>query len=375
MPYNCLKAVIKDDIRYNRIIRTTVVEKKDKVSSSFAPITIKMNEIGRLHSFSKERMKNMSKLPASITDKLHLPVIIAPMFLVSSPNLVIEACKAGVIGSFPLANARTTEDLDEWMAEITGNLAKLQDEKVVSRMAPWAVNLVVHRTNKRYETELKMIEKYQPPIVFTSLGDPSKVLSIVHGYGGLVFSDVINLKHAKKAVEKGTDGLILVCSGAGGHGGTLNPFAFISQVKEFWDGIIILAGGISYGRDILAAQILGADLVYMGTRFIATTESLANPEYESMLIQSDLEDIIYTDSFSGVHANYLKPSIVRAGLKLESLKKKGDFNWSESEDGPKAWKDIWSAGQGVGAVKKIQSVSLVVEELFQEYEAYKRNLY
>lgn len=315
-----------------------------------------------------ERMIELTKLPVHITDNLILPIITAPMFLVSSPEMVMEACKAGIIGSFPLANARTLEDLDRWMNTITEGLASARENERERRIAQWAVNLVVHRTNKRYEEDLKFIEKYQPPIVITSLGDPSRVVSIVHGYGGLVFSDVINLKHAKKAAEKGTDGLILVSGGAGGHGGTLNPFAFISAVKEFWDGIIILAGGISHGQDILAAQILGADLVYMGTRFIATKESLANPEYENMLIQASLEDVIYTDSFSGVHANYLKPSIVRAGLDPENLQRKGDFNWSDSKEGSKAWKDIWSAGHGVGAIKKIQSVAQVAEELLYEYK-------
>lgn len=310
----------------------------------------------------------MNKLPVQIVDKLTLPVITAPMFLVSGPEMVMEACKAGIIGSFPLANARTLEDLDRWMITITEGLAKSDVHEPERKIAPWAVNLVVHRTNQRYEEDLQFIEKYQPPIVVTSLGDPSRVVSIVHAYGGLVFSDVINLKHAKKAAEKGTDGLILVASGAGGHGGTLNPFAFISAVKEFWNGIIILAGGISNGRDILAAQILGADLVYMGTRFIATKESLANPEYENMLIQSNLEDIIYTNAFSGVHANYLKPSIERAGLDPINLQKKGDFNWSATKDGAKAWKDIWSAGHGVGAIKKVQSVAQVAEELLYEYE-------
>lgn len=310
----------------------------------------------------------MNKLPVLVSKTLTLPVLVAPMFLVSGPEMVLETCKAGMIGSFPLANARTIEDLENWMSTITDGLVRCQKRDSKRNIAPWAVNLIVHRTNKRYEEDLKMIEKYQPPIVITSLGDPSRAASIVHGYGGLVFSDVINLKHAKKAAEKGTDGLILVSSGAGGHGGTLNPFAFISAVKEFWDGIIILAGGISHGQDILAAQILGADLVYMGTRFIATKESLAKPEYENMLIQASLEDIVYSDAFSGIHANYLKPSIVRAGLDPENLQKKSDFNWSKSKEGAKAWKDIWSAGHGVGAIKKVQAVAEVAEELQQEYQ-------
>ena len=229
---------------------------------------------------------------------------------------------SGIIGSFPLANARTLVDLDAWMCRISEALENARKKESERRIAPWAVNLVVHRTNKRYEEDLDFINKYQPPIVITSLGDPSRVVSLVHEYGGLVFSDVINLVHARKAIQGGTDGLILVCNGAGGHAGTLNPFAFISAVKEFWKGITILAGGISSGRDIVAAQILGADFVYMGTRFIATTESLAKDEYLDLLIESTIEDIIYTDALSGVNANYLVPSIRKAGLDPNQLQKK-----------------------------------------------------
>jgi len=317
----------------------------------------------------------MTKLPSHIATQLELPIISAPMFLVSSPEMAIEACKAGIIGSFPLANARRIEDLDDWMNRITMGLAKLKIEDPNRKIAPWAINLVVHRTNKRYEEDLKSISKYQPPIVITSLGDPSRVVSIVHEYGGLVFSDVINLTHAKKAAEKGTDGLILVCNGAGGHGGTVNPFAFIGAVKEFWNGITILSGCISNGRDILAAKILGADLVYMGTRFIGVNESLANKEYEKMLIESTLEDIIYTDTFSGINANYLIPSIIKVGLDPEKLKSRGSFDWSGSkQEGPKAWKDIWSAGQGVGAIKQVQSMADVVDDLKSEYKQETENL-
>ncbi|WP_147531651.1 NAD(P)H-dependent flavin oxidoreductase [Bacillus marasmi] len=309
------------------------------------------------------------KIPSTISTQLELPVISAPMFLVSSPEMVIAGCKAGIIGSFPLANARTEADLEAWMSRITSALDEAKRLEPHRKIAPWAVNLVVHRTNKRYQQDIKFIEKYQPPIVITSLGDPSQVVEIVHSYGGLVFSDVVNLVHAKKAAEKGTDGLILVCTGAGGHAGSLNPFAFISAVKEFWNGITILSGGISNGQDIAAAQLLGADLVYMGTRFIAVEESLASDAYRQMLVESTMEDVLYTDAFSGIGANYLLPSIERAGLNPQNLIKKDSFDWSnyKSENGPKPWKDIWSAGQGVGAIKRIETVAEVVEKLKEDY--------
>ncbi|GGL60401.1 NAD(P)H-dependent flavin oxidoreductase [Sporolactobacillus putidus] len=306
--------------------------------------------------------------PFTVISQIELPIIISPMFLVSSVKMVIEGCKAGVIGSFPLANARTLEDLDNWMIRITEGLSTARSNEPTSKIAPWAVNLAVHHTNARYEVELEYIRKYKPPVVITSLGDPSRVVGIVHDYGGLVFSDVVNLVHARKAAERGTDGLILVCNGAGGHAGTYNPFAFIHAVKEFWDGITILAGGISTGRDILAARILGADLVYMGTRFLASKESLANSEYQKILFESTIEDIIYTDVFSGVNANYLIPSLQRAGIDPKQLPTKESFNWSRANDnGPKVWKNIWSAGHGVGAIKKEETVAEIIDKLKHEY--------
>jgi nitronate monooxygenase len=307
-------------------------------------------------------------LPKSIVSQMELPLIISPMFLVSSVEMVLEGCKAGVIGSFPLANARALEDLEEWMVRITEGLAVAKKKEPTKKIAPWAVNLAVHRTNVRYEKELEFIKKYQPPIVITSLGDPSRVANIVHAYGGFVFSDVVNLVHARKAAERGSDGLILVCNGAGGHAGTHNPFAFIHAVKEFWDGMIILAGGISTGRDILAAKILGADFVYMGTRFLASKESLANSEYRKILLESNLEDIIYTDAFSGVHANYLVSSLQRVGMDPKHLPTKESFNWSkENDSGLKAWKDIWSAGHGVGVIKKEETIAEIIDQLKGEY--------
>ncbi|MFC3885032.1 NAD(P)H-dependent flavin oxidoreductase [Bacillus songklensis] len=310
-------------------------------------------------------------LPPQIENHIVLPAIVAPMFLISGPELVIESCKAGIIGSFPLLNARTVDILEEWMKQITEELEEISAKEPERRIAPWAVNLIVHRTNERYEADLELIKKYQPPIVITSLGDPSPVISIVHNYGGLVFSDVSNLVHARKAAQKGVDGLILVCNGAGGHAGTINPFAFMGEVKKFWNGTTILAGCISHGQDILAAEILGADLAYMGTRFIATCESFAKEEYQNMLIESTLDDLIYTDAFSGVNANYLVPSIRKAGLDPDQLAKKEsmDFSFAQLDrSDAKAWKDIWSAGQAVGTIEHVLPVSELVEELLQEYD-------
>ncbi|KGA96194.1 2-nitropropane dioxygenase [Alkalihalobacillus alcalophilus ATCC 27647 = CGMCC 1.3604] len=301
-----------------------------------------------------------------LLDNTRLPVICAPMFLVSGTELVIEACKSGIIGSFPLLNARTGEILEEWMTQIKEELAEAKTLHPDKEIAPWAVNLIVHKSNKRYESDLELIRKYEPPIVITSLGKPTSVVEIVHGYGGLVFSDVATLTHAKKAAETGVDGLILVSNGAGGHGGTLNPLAFIASVKQFWNGITLLAGSVTNGRDILATQALGADFAYMGTRFIAASESLANDIYQNTLIESTAEDIVYTDAFSGVNANYLIKSIVNAGLDPEKLKKKDIVDVSHSDS--KAWKDIVSAGHGVGTIDKVQTVNEIVNELEEEYK-------
>jgi nitronate monooxygenase len=319
-----------------------------------------------LKEFLKRGVIIMSKLPTKMSKQLTLPLINAPMFLVSSPDMVIESCRNGIIGTFPLLNARTSEILEKWMIRISEELKQAQQADPTAKIAPWGVNLIVHRTNKRFEEDLELIKKYEPPVVITSLGNPSDVAKIAHSYGGLVFSDVISLDHARKAAKTGIDGLILVCSGAGGHGGTLNPFAFLKAVKEFWDGITILAGAISTGEEILAAKILGADLVYMGTRFIATEESSASEDYRQMLIESTLEDLIYTDAISGIKGNYLLPSLQKAGFDTENLKKKEvDLSFSESK--AKAWKDIWSAGQGVGNIKKVSTVKEIIEELTAEY--------
>ncbi|WP_316044278.1 nitronate monooxygenase [Saccharococcus sp. Marseille-Q5394] len=298
--------------------------------------------------------------------KTIIPVIMAPMFLVSSPESVIEACKAGIIGTFPLLNARSPEALENWFQTIREALdpAKLNTSEIIS---PWGVNLIVHKTNRQLDVHLEAIRKYEPPIVITSLGNPQAIVDIVHDYGGVVLSDVISTKHARKAAEAGVDGLILVCNGAGGHGGTLNPFAFVGEVKQFWQGLTIVAGCISNGRDIAAVQALGADFAYMGTRFIAAEETLADAEYKEMLLEATATEILYTGAISGVKGNYLIPSIVKAGLDPENLQQKRDFNSNFRENEPKAWKNIWGAGQGVGAITEIQSIASIVERLQEEY--------
>ncbi|GLO67322.1 MULTISPECIES: nitronate monooxygenase [Oceanobacillus] len=310
-----------------------------------------------------------------IKNQMTLPVMMAPMFLISNPNMVIRGCESGIIGTFPALNARTTDILDEWMTEIN---TKLDEKRAVNpnkKIAPWGINFISHSSNKRFYEDLKLIEKHQPPIVITSLGDPSPVVSIVHSYGGMVLSDVINLKFAKKALEKGSDGLILVANGAGGHGGTLNPFAFIQEVRTFFNGPIALAGAISQGEQVLASQILGADFAYIGTHFIATEESGANEEYRQSTIEATSKDILYTPAFSGIPANYLIPSIVKSGLDPNKLPKKEKIDFSELGDPSiRAWKDIWGAGQGVAGTTKVQSIQQVVDELQQQYEQAKNKM-
>lgn len=304
-----------------------------------------------------------------------IPVIMAPMFLINDPNMVLRACEAGIIGTFPALNARTNEILEGWFEQITTEWDRIKTANPDKKIAPWGINFISHRSNKRFTEDLQLIKKYQPPLIITSLGDPSPVVEIAHQYGGVVFSDVINVKFAKKAIEKGVDGLVLVCSGAGGHGGTYSPFAFIHEVKTFWDGPVVLAGAMSKGEDILAAEILGADFAYLGSRFIPAKESLANEAYKKMIIESRVEDIIYTDAFSGVNANYLIPSIKQVGLDPEKLQRKEKIDFSElGNPNIRAWKDVWSAGQGVGAITQVQSLAENVAELKQQYEAAKEKI-
>lgn len=314
---------------------------------------------------------NKKSIPENWQTQLRLPVIAAPMFLVSGTELVKTCCLNGVIGSFPAPNARPIEVLDQWMGELNEELEMARAAEPNRKIAPWAMNMVVHSSYSRLEDELALLQKHKPQLVITSLGSPKRVVEIVHAYGGLVFSDVSDLKFARKAAEAGVDGLILVASGAGGHAGQINSFAFVDMVRKFWDGIIILAGSISTGKSVLAAQASGADLAYMGTRFIVATESMANDEYREMLVESTLEDIILTDAFSGVNANMLKPSIRRAGLDPETLVKKDkvDFDDMQRETNAKAWRDIWSAGHGVGAIDRIESAADIIGRLEAEYTA------
>lgn len=289
---------------------------------------------------------------------LKLPVIVAPMFLVSTPKMVIEASNAGVIGSFPLLNARPVETCAEWLKEVKESLGE----------KPWAVNFICHRgSNKRYEEDFELIRQFEPPIVITSLGSPADVIEIVHAYGGLVYSDVANIRHAKKAASSGVDGLILVCAGAGGHGGTINPFAFIAAVKKFYNGTIILSGSLSTGADVAAAKLMGADYAYMGTRFLAAEESSAPEEYKQMVIDSSVEDVLYTDSFSGVPVNVLIPSLIKQGIDPKTLKPKDEIDLSHLVNA-KAWRDIWSAGHGVTTITKRETTKEIVDQLIVEYE-------
>ncbi|WP_026576428.1 NAD(P)H-dependent flavin oxidoreductase [Bacillus sp. UNC438CL73TsuS30] len=309
-------------------------------------------------------------IPEKWWTQLRLPIISAPMFLVSGPDLVKNCCLNGIIGSFPAPNARPIEVLDQWMGQLTAELKAAKTQAPGRKIAPWAMNMVVHSSYERLLEELELIKKHQPQLVITSLGSPKMVVDIVHEYGGLVFSDVSDVKFAKKAAEAGVDGLILVASGAGGHAGQINGFAFVDIVRSFWDGIIVLAGAISTGKGILAAQAAGADLAYMGTRFIVAKESMARDEYREMLVEATQEDIILTDAFSGVKANMLIPSIVKAGLDPAKLakKEKVDFNHMQQEPNVKAWRDIWSAGHGVGAIDKIETAGEIIERLEVEYQ-------
>ena len=316
-------------------------------------------------------------LPESLAARLRLPLIGAPMFIVSQPELVLAQCKAGIIGSFPALNARPAELLETWLSRITEELALHAEQNPDKRVAPFAVNQIVHHSNDRLRHDVAMCVRYKVPIVITSLRPPADVVAAVHDYGGLVFHDVINLRHAQKAIEQGVDGIITVCAGAGGHAGTLSPFALVKEVREIFDGIVILSGSMSCGNDILAAQAIGADLAYIGTRFIATTEAHAPPDYKDMLVSSKADDIVYTSLFSGVHGSYLKDSVRRIGLDPDNLpegdKDKMNFG-SEGSSKAKAWRDIWSAGQGVGTIDDVLAVSDLVDRLEVEYRACRERL-
>jgi nitronate monooxygenase len=309
-------------------------------------------------------------LPRVLQNSLKLPVICSPLFIISNPDLVIAQCKAGVVGSFPALNARPAEELEVWLQRITSELAEHQAANPEAVVAPFAVNQIVHSSNDRLQHDVEMCVKYKVPIIITSLRAPDDVVGPIHSYGGLVFHDVINVKHARKAIEAGVDGLILVCAGAGGHAGQLSPFALVSEIRAFYDGPIILSGAISKGEQILAAQAMGADLAYMGTRFIATKEANADAAYKQMLVDTSADDIVYSNLFTGVHGNYLKPSIQNAGMDPNNLPE-GDKSSMKFGSGgsnkSKAWRDIWGAGQGVGSIAAITSTADAVRQLEEEY--------
>ena len=301
-------------------------------------------------------------LPNSFLNRLSLPVVAAPMFLVSGPEIVISCCKAGIVGTFPALNQRSTEGLNEWIEQI--------NESIDDSDAPFGINLIVHKTNPRVEADLQCCVHHKVPLIITSLGAVADLVDEVHSYGGRVFHDVTTVRHAQKATEAGCDGLILVCAGAGGHAGILSPFALLPEIRKFFEGTILLAGSLSDGRSIAAAQMLGADLAYLGTRFIATKESHAAEKFKQMIVASSAKDIIHTPAISGIPGSFLRPSIVAAGFNPDQLPEKGtdqaEFGDNMQEE-RKAWRDVWSAGQGVGQIDDILNVAELVKKLKSEY--------
>ncbi len=316
-------------------------------------------------------------LPKLLEGRLRLPAVGSPLFIISHPPLVIAQCKAGVVGSFPTLNARPLEQLDDWLAEITETLDDYAAKNPELPVAPFAANLIVHRSNDRLDEDLALCVKHKVPIVITSLGARPEVNDAIHSYGGIVWHDIINNKFAHKAIEKGADGLICVAAGAGGHAGTLSPFALVQDIREWYDGTILLSGSIAMGDAVLAAQAMGADLGYIGSAFIATKEARAADDYKQMIVDSDGEDIVYTNLFTGVHGNYLSPSVVKAGLDPANLPESDPSKMNFGSGGStkaKAWKDIWGCGQGIGAVHEVRGAADYIEQLAQEYEAAKKRL-
>ena len=309
-----------------------------------------------------------------LKDKTRLPVIGAPLFTVSYPELVLAQCKAGVVGSFPALNARPAEKLDEWLTSMKKELSEHQEANPNEIVAPFAVNQICHHSNNRLEEDMEVCVKHEVPIIITSLRAPKAVIDAVHSYDGAVLHDVINIRHAKKAVDEGADGLILVCAGAGGHAGTLSPFALVREVREFFDGPIALSGSISHGASVLSAQAMGADFAYIGTRFIATQEANATQGYKDMIVDSTAKDIMYSSTFTGVEGNYLRPSVENAGLDPENLPyaDKNDMNFGTSggagDNQKKAWKDIWGSGQGIGTLHDVPTVRESVDSMIEEYQ-------
>lgn len=315
-------------------------------------------------------------LPPILKDNLRLPVIGSPLFIISHPALTLAQCKAGVIGAFPALNARPESQLDEWLAMISEDLAHYNARHPERQAAPFAVNQIVHMSNKRLEHDLMLCVKYKVPIVISSLGAVPEVNAAVHSYGGIVLHDIINNRHANSAIRKGADGLIAVAAGAGGHAGTLSPFALVQEIRSWFDGPLLLAGSIATGGAILAAEAMGADMAYIGTPFIATEEARASDAYKQAIVEGAAADIVYSNYFTGVHGNYLKPSIRAAGLDPDNLPdadpSKMDFE--QATGGAKAWKDIWGSGQGIGAIKAVEPVAKLVDRLEAEYRAARTRL-
>lgn len=316
-------------------------------------------------------------LPPILSERLKLPIIAAPLFIISNPDLVIAQCKAGIVGSFPALNARPAEELDRWLEKITTELAEYDAANPESPSAPFAVNQIVHGSNDRLQHDMEMCVKWKVPIVITSLGAKEFVNESVHSYGGIVLHDIINDRFARKAIEKGADGLIAVAAGAGGHAGALSPFALVQELREWFDGPLLLSGSIANGEAVLAAQAMGADLAYIGSAFIATEEANAEQPYKQSLVDSSADDIVLSNLFTGVHGNYLKPSIIAAGMDPDNLPEsdpsKMNFGSGGNSDA-KAWKDIWGCGQGIGAVKAVLSAQELVDKIEAQYNAAKLRL-
>jgi nitronate monooxygenase len=305
---------------------------------------------------------------------LALPVIGSPLFIVSNPELVIAQCTSGIVGSFPALNARPASMLEEWLKRIREGLAEHDDKHPNRPSAPYAVNQIVHKSNDRLMHDIEVCTKYEVPIVITSLGAREDVNQAAHSYGGIVFHDVINQRFARKAIEKGADGLILVAAGAGGHAGGQSPFALVAETRAWFDGPVALSGSIATGRAVLAAQAMGADLAYVGSAFIATDEANASGEYKQMVVDSEAQDIVYTNLITGVHGNYLRPSLVKAGLDPDALPASDPSAMNFSGGAAKAWKDIWGAGQGIGAVREVQPAAALVARLKREYDEARASL-
>lgn len=315
----------------------------------------------------------MSKLPP-VLQQLKFPVIASPLFIISTPKLVIAQCKAGVVGAMPALNARPAEQLEEWLIEITEALAKHNQEHPDQPAAPFAINQIVHKSNDRLEHDMALCVKYKVPIIITSLGAREDINAAAHSYGGVVLHDIINNKFAKKAIEKGADGLIAVAAGAGGHAGVKSPFALIQEIREWFDGPVALSGSIATGDAVLAAQAMGADFAYIGSAFIATEEARAADSYKQAVVDASSDDIVYSNLFTGVHGNYLAPSIRNAGLDPDHLPESDPSQMNFGGDAKKAWKDIWGCGQGIGAVKSVVPAAELVARLKREYQAAKQRL-